>query len=106
MKAFCRSQIPNVVNSAITVGLLSSLVILLVRGAMIAAPQLSWGLVIGVPEGDKMDKFWKGPLQMILGTVCRVFLMTLFMISAGVLTCGLKLVTVLLRAHRSTPERF
>ncbi len=66
--------------------LLAVLALIIAGGIWAGGPHLSWRLVSEPASGDMFDPAKAGLLSMILGTVSRVFLMTLFVMPAGVIT--------------------
>lgn len=67
-------------------GIVAVFVLILGIGVAAGAPGISWSLLTGPAGADMFDISRTGLLPMIVGTVNRVFLMTLFVVPAGVLT--------------------
>jgi len=67
-------------------GIVAVFVLILGIGVTAGAPGISWSLLTGPAGPDMFDISRTGLIPMIVGTVNRVFLMTLFVVPAGVLT--------------------
>jgi len=86
MKAKDRSALFTGLTGAAVWAILATLALILGISLAGGAPGFSWRLLAGRPGRDMFDIASTGLYPMIFGTVSRVFLMTLFVVPAGVIT--------------------